>query len=148
MTTRLIRAIKTGQSRLGWDDATYRSVLVRLTGKDSAKKCSIRELEDVIEYMHSQGFPRQAPKGKGRRPNVAEQRKAIVAKIEALLAEDGLSWAYAEGIALQMWNESLLEWLNNKDDPFDNKKINAVMFAMVKRARKKKKKKQKQEKQK
>lgn len=138
ITTRLIRAIKTGQSRLGWDDATYRSVLVRLTGKDSATKCSIRELEDVIAYMHDQGFPHQAPKGKGRRPNVAEQRKAIVAKIEALLAEDGLSWAYAEGIALQMWGESLLEWLNNKDDPFDNKKINAVMVAMVKRARKKK----------
>ncbi|ECO1612331.1 regulatory protein GemA [Salmonella enterica subsp. enterica serovar Paratyphi B] len=139
VTTSLIRAIKTGQSRLGWDNATYKSVLLRLTGKDSSTKCSIRELKDVIEYMHSQGFPRQAPKGKGRRPNVAEQRKAIVAKIEALLAEDGLSWAYAEGIALQMWNESLLEWLNNKDDPRDNKKINAVMVAMVKRARKKKK---------
>lgn len=139
VTTSLIRAIKTGQSRLGWDNATYKSVLLRLTGKDSSTKCSIQELKDVIEYMHSQGFPRQAPKGKGRRPNVAEQRKAIVAKIEALLAEDGLSWAYAEGIALQMWNESLLEWLNNKDDPRDNKKINAVMVAMVKRARKKKK---------
>lgn len=139
ITTSLIRAIKTGQSVLGWDDATYRSVLVRLTGKSSAKECSIREMKDVIEYMHSQGFPRQAPKGKGRRPNVAEHRKAIVAKIEALLAEAGLSWAYAEGIALQMWNESLLEWLNNKDVPLDNTKINAVMIAMVKRARKKKK---------
>lgn len=139
ITKRLIGVIKTGQSLLGWDDATYRSVLVRLTGKSSSTKCSIRELEDVKEYMHSKGFPRQAPKGKGRRPNVAEQRKAIVAKIEALLAEGGLSWAYAEGIALQMWNESLLEWLNNKDDPFDNKKIHAVMVAMVKRARKKRK---------
>lgn len=138
ITTSLIRVIKTGQSVLGWDDATYKGVLLRLTGKDSSTKCSIRELEDVKEYMHSQGFPRQAPKGKGRRPNVAEQRKAIVAKIEALLAEDGLSWAYAEGIALQMWNESLLEWLNNKDDPFDNKKINAVMIALEVRSRAKK----------
>lgn len=138
ITTSLIRVIKTGQSVLGWDDATYKGVLLRLTGKSSSTKCSIRELEDVKEYMHSQGFPRQAPKGKGRRPNVAEQRKAIVAKIEALLAEDGLSWTYAEGIALQMWNESLLEWLNNKDDPFDNKKINAVMIALEVRSRAKK----------
>ncbi|ECB7413343.1 regulatory protein GemA [Salmonella enterica subsp. enterica serovar Typhimurium] len=138
ITTSLIRVIKTGQSVLGWDDATYKGVLLRLTGKSSSTKCSIRELEDVKEYMHSQGFPRQAPKGKGRRPNVAEQRKAIVAKIEALLAEEGLSWAYAEGIALQMWNESLLEWLNNKDDPFDNKKINAVMIALEVRSRAKK----------
>lgn len=138
ITTSLIRAIKTGQARLGWDDATYRSVLVRLTGKSSAKECSIREMKDVIEYMHSQGFPRQAPKGKGRRPNVAEHRKAIVAKIEALLADSGLSWAYAEGIALQMWKESLLEWLNNKDAPLDNTKINAVMIALEVRARAKK----------
>ncbi|HGB3673853.1 TPA: phage protein GemA/Gp16 family protein [Salmonella enterica subsp. enterica serovar Muenchen] len=138
ITTSLIRVIKTGQSVLGWDDATYKGVLLRLTGKSSSTKCSIRELEDVKEYMHSQGFPRQAPKGKGRRPNVAEQRKAIVAKIEALLADSGLSWAYAEGIALQMWNESLLEWLNNKGDPLDNKKINAVMIALEVRARAKK----------
>ncbi|ECI2309874.1 DUF1018 domain-containing protein, partial [Salmonella enterica subsp. enterica serovar Infantis] len=55
---RLIGAIKAGQSFLGWDDATYRGVLCRLTGKRSSTKCSIRELEDVKEYMHSQGYPR------------------------------------------------------------------------------------------
>ncbi len=128
ITTSLIRAIKTGQSRLGWDDATYRSVLVRLTGKDSAKKCSIRELEDVIAYMHDQGFPHQAPKGKGRRPKVANRRKAIVAKIEALLAEGGLSWAYAEGIASRMHGQKVLEWL-------DDEQLHAVMVALIKQAK-------------
>ncbi|HAG0017648.1 TPA: regulatory protein GemA [Salmonella enterica] len=137
-TTSLIRAIKTGQARLGWDDATYRGVLVRLTGKSSAKECSIREMKDVIEYMHSQGFPRQAPKGKGRRPNVAEHRKAMLAKIEALLAEDGLSWAYAEGIASQMYKTKTIEWLHNKANPHDNKKIKSLMIALEVRARAKK----------
>ncbi|EGC4776473.1 DUF1018 domain-containing protein, partial [Salmonella enterica] len=46
---RLIGAIKAGQSFLGWDDATYRGVLYRLTGKRSSTACSIRELEDVKE---------------------------------------------------------------------------------------------------
>ncbi|EHJ3657101.1 regulatory protein GemA [Salmonella enterica] len=128
MTKRLIGVIKTGQSVLGWDDATYRSVLVRLTGKSSSTKCSIRELEDVKEYMHSKGFPRQAPKGKGRRPKVANRRKAILAKIEALLAEGGLSWAYAEGIASHMYGQKVLEWL-------DDEQLNAVMIALIKRAR-------------
>lgn len=128
VTTSLIRAIKTGQSRLGWDNATYKSVLLRLTGKDSSTKCSIRELEDVKEYMHSQGFPRQAPKGKGRRPKVANRRKAILAKIEALLAEGGLSWAYAEGIASHMYGQKVLEWL-------DDEQLNAVMIALIQRAR-------------
>ncbi|EBZ6266068.1 regulatory protein GemA [Salmonella enterica subsp. enterica serovar Oranienburg] len=137
---RLIGAIKAGQSFLGWDDATYRGVLFRLTGKRSSTKCSIRELEDVKEYMHSQGFPRKAPKGKGRRPNVAERRRAILAKIEALLADSGLSWAYAEGIASRMWGCKILEWLNDDKNLEDNKKINAVMIALEVRARNKKRK--------
>ncbi|EED3050033.1 regulatory protein GemA [Salmonella enterica subsp. enterica serovar Virchow] len=128
VTTSLIRAIKTGQSRLGWDNATYKSVLLRLTGKDSSTKCSIRELEDVKEYMHSQGFPRQAPKGKGRRPKVANRRKAMLAKIEALLADSGLSWAYAEGIASHMYGQKVLEWL-------DDEQLNSVMIALIQRAR-------------
>lgn len=125
---RLIRVIKTGQSWLGWDDATWRSVLVRLTGKSSSTTCSIRELEDVKEYMHSQGFPRKAPKGKGRRPNVANRRKAMLAKIEALLAEGGLSWAYAEGIASHMYGQKVLEWL-------DDEQLHAVMIALIQQAR-------------
>lgn len=128
ITTSLIRAIKAGQSRLGWDDATYKGVLLRLTGKDSSTKCSIRELEDVKEYMHSQGFPRQAPKGKGRRPKVANRRKAMLAKIEALLADSGLSWAYAEGIASRMYGQKVIEWL-------DDEQLNSVMIALIQRAR-------------
>ncbi|EKE1146312.1 regulatory protein GemA [Salmonella enterica] len=125
---RLIGAIKAGQSFLGWDDATYRGVLYRLTGKRSSTKCSIRELEDVKEYMHSQGFPRKAPKGKGRRPNVANRRKAILSKIEALLAEGGLSWAYAEGIASHMYKQHVIEWL-------DDDQLHGVMVALTQRAR-------------
>ncbi|ECQ1030377.1 regulatory protein GemA [Salmonella enterica subsp. enterica serovar Stanley] len=129
MTTSLIRVIKTGQSRLGWDDATYKGVLLRLTGKSSSTKCSIRELEDVKEYMHSQGFPRQAPEGKGRRPKVANRRKAMLAKIEALLADSGLSWAYAEGIASRMYGQKVIEWL-------DDEQLHSVMVALIQRARK------------
>ncbi|EDY2187868.1 regulatory protein GemA [Salmonella enterica subsp. enterica] len=125
---RLIGAIKAGQSFLGWDDATYRGVLCCLTGKRSSTKCSIRELEDVKEYMHSQGYPRKAPKGKGRRPNVANRRKALLSKIEALLAEGGLSWAYAEGIASHMYKQHVIEWL-------DDDQLHGVMVALTQRAR-------------
>ncbi|EAR2938344.1 regulatory protein GemA [Salmonella enterica] len=130
VSNRLIRAIKTGQSFLGWDDATYRGVLYRLTGKRSSTTCSIRELEAVKEYMHSQGFPRKAPKGKGRRPNVAKCRKAMLAKIEALLAEGGLSWAYVEGIASHMYRQHVIEWL-------DDEQLHGVMVALIKQARRK-----------
>ncbi|EAA4373505.1 regulatory protein GemA [Salmonella enterica subsp. enterica serovar Vitkin] len=127
---RLIGAVKAGQSFLGWDDVTYRSVIARLTGgKTSAKTCSMRELYDIKEYMHRQGFPRKAPAGKGRRPKVAMSRQAVLSKIEALLSDAGRSWAYAEGLAARMYKQNVIEWLSDKQ-------LAGVMVALVKDARK------------
>ncbi|ECI2309115.1 DUF1018 domain-containing protein, partial [Salmonella enterica subsp. enterica serovar Infantis] len=69
-----------------------------------------------------------APKGKGRRPNVANRRKALLSKIEALLAEGGLSWVYAEGIASHMYKQHVIEWL-------DDDQLHGVMVALIQRAR-------------
>ncbi|EBZ4058580.1 DUF1018 domain-containing protein [Salmonella enterica] len=129
-TKRLIGAVKAGQAFLGWDDVTYRSVIARLTGgKTSAKVCSMRELSDIKEYMHRQGFPRKAPAGKGRRPKVAMSRQAVLSKIEALLADAGRSWAYAEGLAAHMYKQHVIEWLSDEQ-------LTGVMVALVKDARK------------
>ncbi|EBB8605322.1 regulatory protein GemA [Salmonella enterica] len=130
---RLIGAVKAGQAFLGWDDVTYRSVIARLTGgKTSARACSMRELSDIKEYMHRQGFPRKAPTNKGRRPNVAMPRKAVLSKIEALLADAGRSWAYAEGLASHMYKQNVIEWLSDEQ-------ITGVMVALVKDSRRHKK---------
>lgn len=105
----LIKVIHTGKKSLGWDDETYRAVLVRVTGKRSARDCSESELESVVRYMRGQGF---APVVKhGRRPRVASAKKAMLGKIEALLAESGRAWTYAEGIANRMFRQTKLEWL-------------------------------------
>ncbi|ECK3337243.1 regulatory protein GemA [Salmonella enterica] len=126
---RLIGAVKAGQAFLGWDDVTYRSVIARLTGgKTSAKVCSMRELSDIKEYMHHQGFPRKAPAGKGRRPKVAMSRQAVLSKIEALLADAGRSWGYAEGLAAHMYKQNVIEWLSDEQ-------LTGVMVALVKDSR-------------
>ncbi|ELN0275819.1 regulatory protein GemA, partial [Salmonella enterica] len=49
-------------------------------------------------------------------------------KIEALLAEGGLSWAYAEGIASHMYRQHVIEWL-------DDEQLHGVMVALIKQAR-------------
>lgn len=129
MMKRLIGAVKAGQAFLGWDDSIYRAVISRLTGgKTSAKACSVQELSTIKEYMHEQGFPRKPPKNKGRRPNVARDRKAILSKIEALLADAGRSWKYAEGLAAHMYGQHVLEWLTNEQ-------LFGVMVALAKDAR-------------
>ncbi|MFZ4221478.1 gp16 family protein [Enterobacter ludwigii] len=117
----LIKVIHTGKKSLGWDDETYRAVLARVTGKRSARDCSESELESVVLYMRGQGFAPVA--NHGRRPKVAAAKKAILGKIEALLADADRQWGYAEGIADKMFGQSKLEWL-------DVKQLSAVMNAL------------------
>lgn len=110
----LIGAIKAGQHWLQWDDITYRSVLKRLTGKLSATKCSLTELQTVREHMHQQGFPRTRSPRHGRRPSVPLRRETVLGKIEALLADAGRPWKYAEGMASHMFQQHVIEWLTDE----------------------------------
>ncbi|OWS76318.1 hypothetical protein CBW22_07605 [Pantoea sp. VS1] len=110
----LIGAIKAGQNWLGWDDATYRGVLKRLTGKESSTRCSLEELQSVREYMHEQGYPRKTSRSHGRRPSVAAGRQGLLRKIEALLTDAGRKWDYAEAVSLRMFGQKTLEWLTDE----------------------------------
>lgn len=113
---KLIRVLHTGKSSLKWDDETYRAVLARCTGgKTSSTKCSLAELEKVLEYMHNSGFPRSVPRY-GRRPNVARSRTDILAKIEAMLADAGRPWEYAESMTRHMFKgRQAIEWLTDEE---------------------------------
>lgn len=108
----LIKVIHTGKKVLGWDEDTYRAVLLIHTGKRSARDCSEAELERMIRYMRTQGFAPIA--GHGKKPNVAAGRKAMVSKIEAMLAEANRPWSYLDGIIKRMLGEvKPLAWLND-----------------------------------
>lgn len=111
---KMIGAIKAGQAFLGWDDATYRATLNRLTGKTSATRCSLDELQTVKEYMHTAGFPRQSRKH-GRRPSVPKTREAMLSKVEAQLADVGRPWSYAEGMAKRMFKRERVDWLTTEE---------------------------------
>ncbi|EGT5658496.1 regulatory protein GemA [Citrobacter braakii] len=111
---KMIGAIKAGQAFLGWDDATYRVTLQRLTGKASATRCSLEELQTVKEYMHTAGFPRQSPKH-GRRPSVASSRQTMLNKVGALLADAGRPWSYAESMAKRMFQRERVDWLTSEE---------------------------------
>lgn len=107
----LIGIIKAAQQYLKLDDETYRSILVRMTGKDSAKKLTLDELSQVRDYLHDQGYPRKSKRNYGRRPNVPATREAILSKIEASLSEAKRPWSYAEAMAKRMFEREKIEWL-------------------------------------
>ncbi|TKI08644.1 gp16 family protein [Martelella alba] len=113
-TKALIGAIKAGQAFLQWDDDTYRHVLYRLTGKTSSTRCSLEELQKLREYMHEQGFPRKVAKRHGRRPNPGLSKRQVLGKIEALLADAGRPWDYAQTMCQHMFQVQRLDWLTQE----------------------------------
>lgn len=114
MKAHLIRLVHVGKTNLTWNDETYRDVLNRLTQKRSAKDCSEEELERVLDYMREHGFMPKNPGKFGKRPGVALQRRAVLAKIEALLAEAKRPWGYAVSMGKRMFGKERLEWLTTE----------------------------------
>lgn len=84
-----IKAIKTKQRQLGMDDADYRAMLMARTGKTSATACSLTELGNINGYLTAQGAvnPKAGARAATRRPVIAEDRRALRAKVTMLLGD-------------------------------------------------------------
>ena len=109
----LMAKVHIGKKELGLDDATYRDVLERVTGKRSCKKMLIGELEAVIKDMESRGFTSKAAPKHGKKPSVVGKREPLMGKIHAMLTDMGLHWNYAHGMAESMFGIKRLQWLND-----------------------------------
>lgn len=55
-TTGLIKAIHAGKRALGLDDETYRGLLRDVTGRESCRELSARELKVVLYHLRQAGF--------------------------------------------------------------------------------------------
>lgn len=96
------QAIHVARRQLDLDDASYRALLMRAARvNSSADILSIKQADDVLDAMTKLGFqhkPRITPgKRAGAPGNLANE--PMLQKIEALLADMQLPWAYAEKIA-------------------------------------------------
>lgn len=56
VTAGLIRAIHAGKRALGLDDETYRGLLRDVTGRESCRELSARELKVVLYHLRQAGF--------------------------------------------------------------------------------------------
>ena len=115
MTTRNLQLSKIhiAKKDLGLDDETYRALLGRVAGVSSAKDLTPRQTGAVLAEFIRLGWVSAPAKKPGRKaPAVAPDRKKLVGKIEAFLAEANRSWAYADGMALRMFKVERVEWLD------------------------------------
>lgn len=97
-------AIHVARRQLDLDDATYRALLRRAAGVNSSADINtFAKADAVLDELSRIGFqhkPRAAA-GVGRHPGAPATlgREPSLQKIEALLADMELPWAYAEAIA-------------------------------------------------
>lgn len=88
------RAVHAACKAQAIDTDTRHALQRRLTGKDSLSKMTLAELDTVLDYLNrASGYQGQ----KGKPHNF--DHKPYLWKIEALLADMKLPWAYADAIA-------------------------------------------------
>lgn len=102
--------IQIARRQLGLDDETYREILKRTVGVESSKDLSPRQVGRVLAELERLGFQSTPAKGGRAKPKAADDRAPLVGKIEAQLAEAGRPWAYADAMALRMFQVKRVEW--------------------------------------
>lgn len=104
---RELAMIHVAKKQLAMDDESYRAMLWACGRVKSSKDLDYGGRQRVIEHLKKCGFT--AVKGKrvypGRPHNISsESRGPQLKKVEALLADAGREWAYADGMVKRMFN--------------------------------------------
>ena len=105
--------IHIARQQLGMDDDIYRGLLARVAGVHSSKDLTSGQASRVLSEFERLGWvPKTTHKSKGKPHNFkSPAMPALITKIEAQLADMGLSWSYADAIAMQMFKVKRMAWL-------------------------------------
>lgn len=117
----MLAKVHLAKKELGLSDPDYRQVLRHNFGVESSAGLSDRELSDLLDHFKSKGW---TPKSQGRpaensrdiKPPVPGDRRPLMDKIEAMLAEMGrlegrrVSWKYAAAILKKQGGPDYLNW--------------------------------------
>lgn len=102
---RELAQIHIAKQTLGLDDDTYRDMLWTVGRVRSSADLDHAGRRRVLEHLKARGW-----KNTRSAPDVAKAKQALVGKIHALLADQGLPWSYADGIAKQMHKREKVQW--------------------------------------
>ncbi|WP_416053111.1 gp16 family protein [Cupriavidus basilensis] len=108
VATTTLAKIHIAKKQLAMDDDAYRAMLQSVGGVSSSKDLTALGAAKVLRHLEKCGFKPLAHVG--RRPTPTADRKPLVGKIEALLAEAKRPWAYADSMASRMFKVDKLDW--------------------------------------
>lgn len=108
-----LAVVHVARQQLGMTDEEYRDLLGGF-GAKSAKDLTPRQFAGVMAKFEQLGFKttstrRRKPKG------LPEGKAATVKKIEAIILDMGLSWAYVDSIAKKRFGVDAVQWLEYED---------------------------------
>ncbi|PJG83786.1 regulatory protein GemA [Caviibacterium pharyngocola] len=108
----LMAKIHIGKTQLKMDDVTYRVFLRNLVGKASCKEMTEQELKIVLSGLKQKGFTPVATRFKvQKRPTPPADKAIYLAKITALLANQGKPQSYADAVAKKAFGVDFVHWL-------------------------------------
>lgn len=110
---RELAQIHIAKKQLALDDDTYRDMLWTVARVRSAGDLDFTGRKRVLEHLRGCGFKARGGKAPhpGRPANMGHaDRGPSLRKIEALLAEAGRQWAYADGMARKMFHVEKISW--------------------------------------
>lgn len=105
--------IHVAKKALGLDDDTYRAMLWAVARVRSAKDLDAAGRAKVLDHLKARGFKPAPKRGShpGRPHNInSADRGPLLRKIEALLADSGRPWAYANAIARKRFHVDRVEF--------------------------------------
>lgn len=136
LSAREVKKVHTIRRKLGLDDEVYHALLVDLFGVASCKGLSKGQYLRLLDEFRTKGWEPERPRGRGAikgKPNLDdEDRGKQFRKVEALLAEAGRPWAYADAMAQRICKVERVAWCRPGDL---SKIIAALMYDQRRRER-------------
>lgn len=105
--------IHLGAKSIGMAEDAYRA-MVRTVGRvesGSAKDLDAAGVDRVVAHLARLGATFTRPDKAGRKPTGGADRQAMLAKVDAYLAEAGKPIAYADAMARRMYRTDRVAWL-------------------------------------
>ena len=107
-----LAVIHIAKAQTGMTDGEYRSLLAGF-GVASSKDLKLRDFDTLMSRFEALGFRTTSPRR--RKPGgLPEGKAAAMKKIEAILLDMGLSWAYVDSIAKKRFGVDAVQWLDDE----------------------------------
>ncbi|BAK76470.1 protein of unknown function [Pseudogulbenkiania sp. NH8B] len=109
----MIGKLHVARQQIGMAEEDYRAMLARVgEGKTSSTTLTLPQLDRALAEMKRLGFVPKPPQKAGKRPTPTDERERYMAKVEALLADAGRPWEYADATAKRMYQIDKVAWLD------------------------------------